>query len=223
MSQKCVYVICECVCLCVKQRHVSPVKAVVLSGTEGGSEAWKHSWHPADLYWTSSRSDTTSTRTEKSWSGRAGPLNRWHATTWTWRPSRQSCHENLSGNSISLPCRAVSGVWCSREWHFIQRWIASTVLYRKRWIFIYLFKKKSNWVQQNEVEIKAVLQYILKGIFNLSFAQKTVPLWGTNVRSCEISGLRLSTDLKERQHHYASHQSCQEGWCSLDLNSWHYM
>lgn len=61
LTQGCVYVICLCVCMCVKQRHVSPAKAVVLSGAEGGSEAWKHSWQPADLYWTSSRSDTTST------------------------------------------------------------------------------------------------------------------------------------------------------------------
>lgn len=39
MTQRCVFVICVCVCMYVKQRHMSPVKAVVLSGAEGGSEA----------------------------------------------------------------------------------------------------------------------------------------------------------------------------------------
>lgn len=104
MTQRCVSVICVCVCMCVKQRHVSPLKAAVLSGAERGSEAWKHSWHLADLYWTSPRSDTTYAWTKLSLSARAGSLNRWHATSWTWRPWRGCCHGNLSGNSILLWC-----------------------------------------------------------------------------------------------------------------------
>lgn len=147
----------RCVCMwfayvCVKQRHVSPVKAVMLSGTEGGSEAWKHSWHPADLYWTSSRSDTTSTRTQQSLSTLAGPLNRWHATTWTWRPWRGYCHRNLSGNSILLllpfPEPAVLA------WYLIQRLIASLVDYRKTWIVVCLFQFHSAllfWKQRWEL------------------------------------------------------------------------
>lgn len=30
--------VCACLCMCVEQRHVPLVKAVVLSGAEGGSE-----------------------------------------------------------------------------------------------------------------------------------------------------------------------------------------
>lgn len=41
MDDSDVYVcdLCMCVSMCVKQRHVSPVKAGVLAGAEGGSEA----------------------------------------------------------------------------------------------------------------------------------------------------------------------------------------
>lgn len=159
--------------MCVKQRHVSPVKAVVLSGAEGGSEAWKHSWHPADLYWTSSRSDTTSNRTQQSLSTLTGPLNRWHATTWTWRPWRGCCHRNLSGNSTLLPrCCCFRSLVCSVDWHLIQGWNASLVVNRKMWTFC-LFrsccfsifeskrmgggeKEESSQKAQDEVEIKVV-------------------------------------------------------------------
>lgn len=83
VSVLCVYVIWACVVQCVKQRHVSPVKAVALSGAEGGSEAWKHSWHLADLYWTFPRSDTSFTRTQQSLSTLA-----WSAEPVTWCPGR---------------------------------------------------------------------------------------------------------------------------------------
>lgn len=81
-----------CVCVGTLNGDVSAVNAVVIRGAEGGSEAWKHSWHPADLYWTSLKSDTASTHTRQSLSTLAGELNPWHAAPWTWRPWRGHSH-----------------------------------------------------------------------------------------------------------------------------------
>lgn len=90
----------------------------MLSGAAGRSEAWKHSWHPADLYWTSPRGDTTYTCTRQSLSALAEVLKRWHAATWTWCPWRGSSLTPLkSGNSILLwRCCRFMNLVCQVYW-----------------------------------------------------------------------------------------------------------
>lgn len=87
IAQRCVHM----TRVCVQQRHVSLVKAVVLTGAEGGSEAWKHRWHLADLYWTSARSGCIFARAETKFerpSGRSEPVT--CRSTCSFRPLMKS-------------------------------------------------------------------------------------------------------------------------------------